>query len=100
MTRKWIKANDLSGSYYSVNKNIKFKTPMLRSDLCDYSDAYTVLRGAIDLLTATAYENDKISENGAFKNNTPFRSYISTISNTLIDNAEYLDIVMLIYNIF
>ena len=73
---------------------------MLRSDLYDYSDAYTVLRGAIDLLTATAYENDKISENGAFKNNTPFRSYISTISNTLIDNAEYLDIVMLIYNIF
>ena len=33
VTRKWIDVNDLSGGQYSINKNIRFKTPMLRSDL-------------------------------------------------------------------
>ena len=39
VTRKWIEVNDLSGSQYSVNKNLRLKTPMLSSDLCDYIDA-------------------------------------------------------------
>ena len=38
VTRKWIEVNDLLNSQYSVNKNIRYKTPMLRSDLCDCSD--------------------------------------------------------------
>ena len=45
VTRNWIKVNDRSSSQYSSIKNIKFKTPMLRSDLCDYNDAYVVLKG-------------------------------------------------------
>ena len=45
--RKSIKVNDLSNGQYSVDKNIKLKTPMLRLDLCDYSDAYIVLKRAI-----------------------------------------------------
>ena len=48
-TRKWVEVNDLSSGQYSVNKNIRFKTLMLRSDLCDYRDAYIVIKGAIDL---------------------------------------------------
>ena len=40
VTKKWVKVNDLSSGQYSVNKNIRFKTSMLRSDLSDYSDAY------------------------------------------------------------
>ena len=61
VTRKWIKINGLSYGQYSPNKNIKFKTSMLRSDLYDYSDAYIVVKGIIDLLVATAGddENDK-----------------------------------------
>ena len=47
---------------------------MLRSDLCDYSDAYIVVKGVIDLLAAAANENDKAEKNVAFKNNVPFRS--------------------------
>ena len=43
VTRKWIEVNDLSGGQYSVNKNIRFKTPMLRSDLSDCNDAYFVV---------------------------------------------------------
>ena len=47
---------------------------MLRSDLCDYSDACIVVKGTIDLLAAAANENDKAQKNVAFKNNAPFRS--------------------------
>ena len=47
VTRKWIEVNDLSSGQYSVNKNIMFKTSMLRSDLCDYRDAYIIVKGTI-----------------------------------------------------
>ena len=46
-----------------------------------------------------AYEKNKAEKNVAFKNNVPFRSYISKINSTLIENAEDLDIVMLMYNL-
>ena len=50
VTRKWIEVNDLSGGQYSVNKNLSFKTAMLRSDLCDCSDVYIVVKAKTDLL--------------------------------------------------
>ena len=50
--KKWIEVNYLSSGQYSVNKNIRFKTSVLRSHLCDYSDAYIVVKGTIDLLDA------------------------------------------------
>ena len=40
VARNWIEVNDLSGGQYSVNKNRRFKTPTLRSDLGDYGEAY------------------------------------------------------------
>ena len=61
---------------------------MLRSDLCDCSDAYIVVKGTIDLLAAAINENDKAEKNVAFKNNAPFRSYILKINSTLIENVE------------
>ena len=42
--------------------HIMFKTPMLRSDLCDYSDAYIVVNQTIDLLAATANKNKKADQ--------------------------------------
>ena len=50
IVKKWIEVNDLLAGQYSFNKNIKFKTPTLRADLCDYSGAYNVVKGTIDLL--------------------------------------------------
>ena len=47
VTKKWIEGNDLSSGQYSVNKNVRFKASMLRSDLCDYSDAHIVVKGRI-----------------------------------------------------
>lgn len=59
---KCIKVNDLSGSQRSVNKNIRFKSSMLRSSLCYYSDY--VVKGTIDLLTTDANDNDKSEKMG------------------------------------
>ena len=73
---------------------------MLRSDLRDYSDAYIVVKGDITLTkTNTRRSIDTRSRFLAFKNNAPFTNYISKINNVLIDNAEYLDIVIPMYNL-
>ena len=85
--------------YPVVKKNVRFKTSMLKSDLCDYSDAYVVVKGTIDLLAAATNEINKAQKDVVFKNNAPFRSCISNINNILIDNAEGLDIFMSMYNL-
>ena len=82
--KKWIKVNPLSSDQYSVNKNIRLKISMLRSDLCDYSDAYIVAKWKINLLASVSNENDKAETNDVFKNNTPFISCISKINSTVI----------------
>ena len=70
---------------YKTSKQIRIKTLMLRSDLCDFSDAYFVVKGKI---TVTDPNNDAYNKKLAFKNNAPFVSCISKINNTFIDNAE------------
>ena len=78
-------------------KNIRFKTLMLRSDLCDLCDAYIVVKRVMNIKTVA---NTNINKKEAvFKNNAPFKSSITKINNTLIDNAEDLDIVMPMYNL-
>ena len=47
VTKKWIEVYDQSEGNYNVNKEIRIKTSMLRSDLCDFSDAYIVVKGTI-----------------------------------------------------
>ena len=46
-TKKWIEVNDFSCGQHSFNKSIKFKTPIPRSDMCDYSNAYIIVKGTI-----------------------------------------------------
>ena len=96
LQNKWVEVNNLSIAQRSVNKNIRFKTSVLRSDLYDYSDAYIVVKVAIDFLAAGANENDKAEKDVAFKNNAQFRSCISKINSTFIDNAKDLNIVKII----
>ena len=69
---------------------------MLELDLCDYSDAYIFVNGTI---TVTRPNNDRYDKKLAFKNNVPFISCILKINNTLIANAEDLDIVMPVYSL-
>ena len=44
-TKKWIDINDQSREVYNVNSDIRFKTKMLKSSLCAYSDAYILVKG-------------------------------------------------------
>ena len=54
-TRNWVEINDESRRAYKVNSQIKFKTTMLKSSLCDYSDAYILVKGTVSVNnTATA----------------------------------------------
>ena len=90
---------------YTENKEIRFKTSMLRSDLCDYSDAYVVTAVVTNVVVTVnrinddnrnAYNNDRRI---ILKNNAPFTSCITKINGELIENAEDLDIVMPMYNL-
>ena len=85
VTKKWIEVYDQSGKDYRVNKEIRIKTPMLRSNLCDFNDAYIVVKGVI---TVTDPDNGKRNKSVAFKNNTPFINCISKTNGVQIDNAE------------
>ena len=49
VTKKWIEVYDQSGGNYNINKGIRIKISMLRSDLCDFSDAYIAVKGKITL---------------------------------------------------
>ena len=50
ITKKWIEVYDQSGKNYNTNKEIRIKTSMLRSDLCDFSDANIVVKGNITVV--------------------------------------------------
>ena len=69
---------------------------MLRSDLCDYSDAYIVVKGNI---TVTNPDNTKRNNEVTFENNAPFINCISNINDEKIDSTEDLDVLMLMYNL-
>ena len=100
-TRNWVEINDEARGTYSHNKQIKFKTSMLRSSLCDYSDAYILVKGNITVnnTAADGAAANNTNKKVIFKNCAPFTNCISKINKTQIDNAEYIDIVMPMYNL-
>ena len=81
---------------YSVNKQIRIKKSMLRSDSCDFSDAYIFVKGTITIVRPN---NAKRNKSVAFKNNALFINCISKINDVKIDNAEDLDVLMPMYNL-
>ena len=100
-TRNWVEINDESRGAYNVNSQIKFKTTMLKSSLCDYSDAYIIVKGTISV-NNTAAQGAAVNNTNKkviFKNCAPFTNCISEINNTQIDNAKDIDIIMPMYNL-
>ena len=100
-TRNWVEINDESRRAYNVNSQIKFKTTMLKSSLCDYSDAYILAKGNISV-NNTAAAGAAVNNNDKkviFKSCAPFTNCISKINNTQEDNAKDIDIVMPMYNV-
>ena len=102
-TRNWVEINDESGGAYNVNSQIKFKTTMLKSSLCDCSDEYILVKGKITIAgagnDAAARQADERNKGVVFKNCAPFINCISEINNTQIDNAKDIDIVMPMYSL-
>ena len=103
VTREYVRVNSLSNTY-NENKSIRFKTPMLRSNLCDYSDAYILVKCTITVTDPGANNGannirDKRNRPLILKNNTPFVSCITRINGELIEDADDLDIVMSMYNL-
>ena len=100
-TRNWVEINDEARGTYSPNNQIKFKTSMLRSSLCDYSDAYILVKGNITV-NNTADDGaaaNNTNKKAIFKNCVPFTKCISKINNEDKDNAQYINIVMPMYNL-
>ena len=77
-TKNWIEINDQSRGVYNVNSEIRFKTTMLKSSLCDYSGAYILAKGRIAItgagVDASARQADERDEGVTFKNCAPFIS--------------------------
>ena len=99
--KNWVEINDESKGTYSANRQIIIKTPMLRSSLCDYGDAYILVKGNISVnnTAAAGAATNNVTKKVIFKNCAPFNNCKSKIDNTKIDNAEYIDIVMPVYNL-
>ena len=102
-TKNWVEINDESKELYSANSDIRFKTTLLRSNLCNYADAYTLVKGTITITgagaDADARQADERDKSVIFKNCAPFTKRISRINGTDINNAQDIDIVMPIYNL-
>ena len=102
-TKNWVEINDESRGTYNVNSQIKFKTTMLKSNLCDCSDAYILAKGTITITgagaDAAARQADERDKGVAFKNCAPFTNCKGEINNTQVDNAKDIDIVMPMYNL-
>ena len=96
VTREYVRINSLSNTY-NENKSIRFKTLMLRSNLCDYSDAYILVNGTITV--AGNHQRDRQNRPLIIKNNAPFISCIRRINGELIEDVDDLDIVMPMYNL-
>ena len=97
VTKKWVEVYDQPEKNYNPSKEIRIKISMLRSDLCDFNDAYIVSKGDITL----EGNNDakKQNKNLTFENNAPFINCISKINGIKVDNAEHVDVVMPLYNL-
>ena len=102
-TKNWVETNDESRVTYNVNSQINFKTTMLKSSLCDYSDAYILVKGKITITgagdDAAVRQSDERDKDVASKNCAPFTNCISEINNTQIYNCKDIDIVMPLYTL-
>ena len=103
VTREYVRVNSLLNTY-NENKSIRFKTLMLRSNLCDYSDAYKLVKGTITVTAPRANNDandirDKRNRPLILKNNAPFVSCIPRINGELMEDANDLDIVIPMYNL-
>ena len=100
IARNWFEANDESKGEYD-NSNIRFNLSMIRSSLCDYSDAYMLVKGTVTIPNATAagVAVNNTNKKVIFKNYAPCTNCITEINNTPVDDVQKIDIVTSMYNL-
>ena len=100
-TKNWVEIKDESRGTCNVNSQIKLKTTMQKSSLCDYSGAYILVKGTITVNNTAAADAEANNTNKKviFRNCAPLTICKSEINNTQIDNAKDIDIVMPMYNL-
>ena len=102
-TKNWIEITDQSRGVYNTNRDIRFKTTMLKSSLCDHSGAYMLVKGTITIngagADAAASQVDEKNKGITFKNCAPFINCKGEINNPETVNARVTDIVMPMYNL-
>ena len=92
-TRKWYVFDSETKGIYSHENPIKFLTSSLESSLCDYSDAYILVTGNINVTGGD--NNTKV----VFKNCAPFKDCRTEINDTFVDYADFINIAMPMYNL-
>ena len=92
-TKKWYIIDSESNGNYSQNDEIKFLTRSIESSLCDYSDAYILVTGNI-----TVTPNNAVTQ-VVFKNCAPFEKWRTEINETYIDETDFINITMPMYNL-
>ena len=99
-TRNWVEINDESKERYD-NSNIRFKTSLIKSNLCDYSDSYILAKETITVPNVAAAGAAVINTNrkAMFKDCAPFTDCITEINNIQVDDAQKIDVVMPMYNL-
>ena len=93
-TKDYVVINDRQAGNYTGTQ-IKIITNMLRSSLCDFSRAYFVVKGIVSFTNLTADRAGRF----AFKNCAPFTACRLSINKTVVDETDFLDIVMPMYNL-
>ena len=98
-TKNWVEKNDDTRETLDSNSQIKFKTSMLKSSFCGYSDAYIHVSGIITVAEPKVAAPNNANKKVIFKNCALYTDYISEINNIQIDNTKDIDIVISMYNL-
>ena len=102
-TKKWYIIDSESKGNYSQNDEIKFLTRLIESSLCDYSDGYILVTENISVKRRNAADTDDIALGAitqvAFKNCTPFKRCRTEINEALVDETDFINITMPMYNL-
>ena len=96
-TIKWIEIFDQYNGTYNPDKDIRFKTPQIRDDLCDFNDAYIVVTSKVNATNANIPPAVNYSRKVSSKHSSSFFNCTLKINNQLIEDAQNLDIVNPMY---
>ena len=100
--KNWFEITDDTRGTHKTNSQIKLETLMLKSSLCDYSDAWILVKGTITIVhrgvDQASKQRDKRIRGVIFENFTSFTDCTSEINNIQVDNAKGLDVVMSVYS--